>query len=164
MRLPSGDQTGEESLRAPEVNSRTREPSTSTIQRLLRYWSLTLSTQVRVKMICLPSGEISGLPTDSMFMKVSLSRSRGFGCANAAAQRASRTAITNRRRIFIVTSIQNVQSGRAIEARQGRLSARCLQNGFQKFSLGMREEATRYLISWPHSPRRHHIKVGADQL
>ena len=35
MRLPSGDQTGEES-RAPEVSSRTREPSISTIQRLLR--------------------------------------------------------------------------------------------------------------------------------
>src|SRR5262245_21703261 len=105
-RLPSGDQAGEESLRAPDVNSRTREPSTSTIQRLLRYWSLTLSTQVRVKMICLPSGEISGLPTDSMSIKVSLSSRRGFGWATAAAQRKNRTVTMNRRRVFIVASIQ----------------------------------------------------------
>src|SRR6266545_270553 len=103
--FPSGDQTGEESLRAPEVNSRTREPSTSTIQRLLRYWSLTLSTHVRVKMICLPSGAISGLPTDSMSIKVSLSSRRGFGWATATAQRKNRTVTINRRRVFIVASI-----------------------------------------------------------
>jgi hypothetical protein len=49
-----------------------REPSLSTIQRLLARSSLTLSTQERVKTICLPSGEMAGLLTLSMSMKVSL--------------------------------------------------------------------------------------------
>src|SRR6185436_6806852 len=72
MRLPSGDQTGWLSRHVPLVSSRTRVPSTSTIQRLLTRSSLTLSTQDRVNTICRPSGEIAGLLTLSISMKVSL--------------------------------------------------------------------------------------------
>ena len=72
---PSGDQAGDESRQLPEVSSRTRFPSKSVIHKLEFERSFGLSTQVRVKMMFFPSGEMAGLPTDSISMKVSTPRS-----------------------------------------------------------------------------------------
>ena len=46
MRFESGAQDGALSRQLPRVSSRTRAPSTSTIQRLLRDWSFILSIHV----------------------------------------------------------------------------------------------------------------------
>src|SRR6185295_6791282 len=109
MRLPSGDQTGWLSRQLPVVSSRVRTPSTSTIQMLLARSSLTLSTHDRVKTISLPSGEISGLETLSMFMKVSLSRVPDgpfLDWANAPRHSETRnSAVKLERRSFEVMSL-----------------------------------------------------------
>ena len=101
IRVPSGDQTGAESRQLPRVSSRRRVPAVSTIQMLLRAWSFSLSTQPREKTIWEPSGEMAALDTDSMSMKVSLSRTPCFACAAAGAgisSQADRTPAQTRTR------------------------------------------------------------------
>src|SRR5215831_2539859 len=110
MRLPSGDQTGWLSRQVPLVSSRVREPSISTIQRLLTRSSLTLSTQDRVNTICRPSGEMAGLVTLSISIKVSLFRvplsaTLFLDWANAPKEsesRASNTTVLERRSFVII--------------------------------------------------------------
>jgi hypothetical protein len=65
MRVPSGDQTGED----PSRRYRIRDPSAFMIQMPEYRRSFTLSTPPRVKRIWVPSGEIWGLETDSISRK-----------------------------------------------------------------------------------------------
>ena len=66
--VASGDQIGDETWKLPVVSSRARRVAVSMIRRLLWLRSFILSTLPRVNRMWLPSGEILGLPTDSISM------------------------------------------------------------------------------------------------
>jgi len=66
--VPSGDQMGDDTSKLPVSSSRIRRVARSMIIRLLRFRSFILSTLPRVKRMWFPSGEILGLPTDSISM------------------------------------------------------------------------------------------------
>ena len=68
IRVPSGDQIGDDTSKLPVSSSRTRCVARSMIMRLLRLRSFILSTLPRVNRMCFPSGEMRGLPTDSISM------------------------------------------------------------------------------------------------
>ena len=64
--VPSGDQVGDDTLKLPVVSSRIRLVERSMRSRLLWLRSFILSTLPRVNRMWVPSGEISGLPADSI--------------------------------------------------------------------------------------------------
>ena len=66
--LPSGDQMGDDTSKLPVSSSRIRRVARSMIIRLLWFRSFILSTLPRVKRMWFPSGEMRGLPTDSISM------------------------------------------------------------------------------------------------
>ena len=86
MRFPSGDQTGALSRQVPSVSWRSRSPFTSMIHRFDEFWSFMMSTKPRAKTMAEPSGAICGLDTDSIWKKVSLSRTLPSAAQLPAAQ------------------------------------------------------------------------------
>src|SRR5713226_8916795 len=78
MRVPSGDHRAEE----PLIRKRCLPPSAFITQSADSHLSLSLSTQRRVKTICLPSGEICGSATSCKSRYIS--RLSFLLCAGAA--------------------------------------------------------------------------------
>src|SRR5205814_5268389 len=125
IRRESGAQTGALSRQLPRVNSRTRDPSALTIQRLLRDWSFTLSTHSRAKTTWRPSGEMAGLLMPSMSKNVSLSSRRGdwaagpadtvVSAAYASTAQASRRVITTSSRVPSYTRNRKVRLGNLLD-------------------------------------------------
>ena len=66
--LPSGDQIGDDTSKLPVSSSLIRRVARSMIISSLLPRSFILSTPPRVKRMWFPSGEILGLPTDSISM------------------------------------------------------------------------------------------------
>ena len=66
IRVPSGDQIGDDTVKFHVVSSRIRLVARSMISKLLWFRSFILSTLPRVNRIWPPSGEICGLPADSI--------------------------------------------------------------------------------------------------
>src|SRR5712692_11171742 len=85
MRVPSADHRAEE----PLTSERSRLPSAFMIHSEDSHLSLILSTQRRVKTICLPSGEICGSATSSNSRYRSRLSLRLCACALASAGTSS---------------------------------------------------------------------------